>query len=1078
MQVGKKPPSLRALKMMLKDTQSCFNDILQFADGFKEGVSITEVEVRLQKLDELWERFSEILIGIRSHEDFPEDSDAYEKERKQFSDSYYRVKSFLVDKIKVKSGPSVHDQSIHSSESTGQGASGHVRLPQIRLQMFNGDIDEWLSFRDLFTSLIHWKTELPEVEKFHYLKGCLQGEPRSIIDSLQMTKANYQIAWDTLLKRYNDSKLLKKRQVQSLFKLPSISKESATDLHILLESFERIVQTLDKLVQPEEYKDLLLMNLLTTRLDPATCRGWEEFSSTQEKDTLKGLSDFLHRRVQVLDSLPSKAVDNKGVGPPQGSAKPKPMVKTSYGTIQSSGGRCVACSANHLLYQCGTFQRLSVSERDAFLRTHSLCRNCLRSGHLAKDCQSKFSCRNCKGRHHSMVCFKRERDGNSKASDTAKDRNSSASNDAQTSSSSSQVAAQISVSNTAHDIGSQILLATVVLIVEDDDGNLIPARALLDSGSESNFITERLSQRLKVDRKRVDVSVTGIGQTTTRVKQRIQVTIRSRVSEFSRELGFLVLPKVTVNLPTTSIRAQGWTVPQNVQLADPSFFVSKGVDMVLGIEAFFDFFVTGRRMTLGDQLPALNESVFGWVVSGGLSTSCQPLHVNCNISTSEELEALVARFWTCEEIEAAHNYSREEARCEEIYVQTVKRATDGRYTVSLPKREGSVTQLGESRDIAFRRLLGTERRLARDADLKEKYISFMDKYLQTGHMTRVEGTSHDSVKRCYLPHHPVVKEASTTTKVRVVFDASCKTSSGVSLNDVLLTGPVIQDDIRAIILRCRTKQIMLVADVERMFEQVNITPEDAPLQSILFRSSPAEEVATFELNTVTYGTKSAPFLATRTLKQLAMDEEGRFPLAAKATTEDTYMDDVITGSNNVKEAVELRKQLDEMMSSGGFRLRKWASNRPAVLEGVAEENLAIPDTNGINLDPNPSVKTLGLTWMLQADAFRFQFNIPVLDSTLRLSKRRVLSIIATLFDPLGLVGAVITTAKLFMQLLWTLQNKDGSKLDWDDPLPTTVGFCKRFGDLSHGGDGAPTYIPTMAPILSELAISSKRFFGY
>ena len=319
----------------------------------------------------------------------------------------------------------------------------------------------------------------------------------------------------------------------------------------------------------------------------------------------------------------------------------------------------------------------------------------------------------------------------------------------------------------------------------------------------------------------------------------------------------------------------------------------------------------------------------------------------------------------------------------------------------------------------------------------------MDEYLQLGHMVKVEETHHGSVQRCYLPHHPVVKEASTTTKVRVVFDASCKTSSGISLNDALLVGPVIQEDLRAIILRCRTKQIMLVADVEKMFRQITVDHADTPLQCILWRTAPTEEVATFELNTVTYGTKPAPFLATRTLTQLAMDEEGRFPLAARAAMEDTYMDDVITGSDEVDEALKLRVQLDEMMCSGGFHLRKWASNCPRILEGIPEENLAIHDSSGINLDPDPSVKTLGLTWMTHSDTFRFQFNVPTLEPTGELSKRRVLSIIATLFDPLGLIGAVITTAKLFMQRLWTLSDENGKRLDWDHPLPSTVGESWR-----------------------------------
>ncbi|XP_065078255.1 uncharacterized protein LOC135701399 [Ochlerotatus camptorhynchus] len=204
-----------------------------------------------------------------------------------------------------------------------------------------------------------------------------------------------------------------------------------------------------------------------------------------------------------------------------------------------------------------------------------------------------------------------------------------------------------------------------------------------------------------------------------------------------------------------------------------------------------------------------------------------------------------------------------------MYASTVQREVDGRYTVSLPKYESVIPRLDESMEIAFRRFQRTE----------------------------------------------LLKEASTTTKVRVVFDASCKTSTGLSLNDALLVGPVIQQDLRSIILRCCTKQILLVVDVEKMFRQIFVLSVDRPLQSIFWRRSPSEELAIYELNTVTYGTKPAPFLATRTLNQLEMDEGVRYPLAVKAITEDTYMDDVITGCDSVEEAKELQIQLDKMTSS-------------------------------------------------------------------------------------------------------------------------------------------------------------------
>ncbi|XP_065085172.1 uncharacterized protein LOC135707297 [Ochlerotatus camptorhynchus] len=216
-----------------------------------------------------------------------------------------------------------------------------------------------------------------------------------------------------------------------------------------------------------------------------------------------------------------------------------------------------------------------------------------------------------------------------------------------------------------------------------------------------------MSQRLQVARNRVDISVAGIGQAATRFRQRIRAVLRSRVSDFSRELNYLVLPKVTVNLPTATVNTDTWTLPSGIQLADPTFFEPTVVDLVLGIECFFDFFEIGRRISLGEHLPTLNESVFGWIISGGSSEPNRSLHISCNISSLVGLDELISRFWFCEEVESGKVISLEEKQCEDYYVNTVQRGSDGGYTVSLPKVEDAISLLGESQDIAYRRLQGT-----------------------------------------------------------------------------------------------------------------------------------------------------------------------------------------------------------------------------------------------------------------------------------------------------------------------------------------------------------------------------------
>ncbi|UYV73742.1 hypothetical protein LAZ67_11000672 [Cordylochernes scorpioides] len=135
--------------------------------------------------------------------------------------------------------------------------------------------------------------------------------------------------------------------------------------------------------------------------------------------------------------------------------------------------------------------------------------------------------------------------------------------------------------------------------------------------------------------------------------------------------------------------------------------------------------------------------------------------------------------------------------------------------------------------------------------------------------------------RYYLPHHPVIKEKSCTTKLRVVFDARAKTDSGLSLNDALIPGPKFQQDLFHIILRFRIYPVAINADIAKMYKQIRISQEDSEFQRIVWRNDPHDKIKDYRLETLTYGTSCAPFLATRIIKQLALDEQrltdqGRF----------------------------------------------------------------------------------------------------------------------------------------------------------------------------------------------------------
>lgn len=342
----------------------------------------------------------------------------------------------------------------------------------------------------------------------------------------------------------------------------------------------------------------------------------------------------------------------------------------------------------------------------------------------------------------------------------------------------------------------------------------------------------------------------------------------------------------------------------------------------------------------------------------------------------------------------------------------------------------SPLHLGDSRQIALHQFKRLEARLLSNPEVYQQYREFMSEYLKLGHMEKVPEHDLDS-KSFYLPHHAVIKESSSTTKLRVVFDGSVKSSSGLSLNDILMVGPRVQQELFPILLRFRTFKFAISADIEKMFRQIRIHSEDANWQRVLWRDHPTKPIETFRLLTVTYGTTSAPFLSTRALRQLAIDEKESFPLASRVTLRDFYVDDLLTGAHTEEEAYQLVAQLVKMMKMGGFRLRKWSSNVSSVLDDIPEE-LKEPDQL-LKIDKDNIIRILGINWNPRRDTFRISVDNLELE---RITKRSILSEIARIFDPMGWLSPAVVFAKIFLQELWTL------KIDWDDSLDTNL--CNKW----------------------------------
>ncbi|XP_060878125.1 uncharacterized protein LOC132950621 [Metopolophium dirhodum] len=315
-------------------------------------------------------------------------------------------------------------------------------------------------------------------------------------------------------------------------------------------------------------------------------------------------------------------------------------------------------------------------------------------------------------------------------------------------------------------------------------------------------------QTLRLKRDKIKHVISGIGEKVHHASSSVWLKIKSHVSDYAVFLPMIVVLRITGQLPPKNIKATCY-VPDNIKLADPHFNMPQKIDIILlGATHFYEFLCDGQIRPSATG-PLFQETVFGWVAAGAISENSLSKASTSNtffsaIDSEPTLENALQRFWLIEDVSDAPLYTIEERACQEYFNKTVIRNDEGRFVVHLPFRVDSI-KLGGSYEIAKRRFLAIERKFQKDKKLKEEYFSFMKDYESLNHMERVDESKIErNDQTCYLPHHAVRKDSSTSTKLRVVFDASCKTDNGISLNDVLLKGTVIQDDLLYIISRFRT----------------------------------------------------------------------------------------------------------------------------------------------------------------------------------------------------------------------------------------------------------------------------------
>ena len=426
------------------------------------------------------------------------------------------------------------------------------------------------------------------------------------------------------------------------------------------------------------------------------------------------------------------------------------------------------------------------------VKDNKLCLNCLGSGHFVKECPSPQRCKKCHQPHHSWLHF----DAKSEDRETSK---------AGSRSGKSTDVVTANVSGTVQH--KQVLLMTCKVQILGPDGSTTQARALLDSASSTSFITERLAQRLGLKRSRVDINISGIGGSLSPLSPRGVVNFRiASLKSGGRRFPVqaIVLHRVTSDLRSSPTPFNdNWKHLSGLELADPDFGTPGAIDLLLGTEIFGQVVLHGRRFGPRGSPTAL-KTHFGWVLGGAVNSKQRQDSQTCCLTTAST-DDLLRRFWEVEDPALQQPLlSTEEKMVIRHFEDAHTRDKFGRFVVPLPIKENA-DPLDETKSLAVRRFRSLERALRSNGKF-DAFEEVIDEYLEQDHAEAVP--IRDMSKPChevyYLPMHAVHKTTSTTTKLRVVFDASAKSSTGVSLNDQLYRAvllPEAQRDLHRFVWR-------------------------------------------------------------------------------------------------------------------------------------------------------------------------------------------------------------------------------------------------------------------------------------
>ena len=455
------------------------------------------------------------------------------------------------------------------------------------------------------------------------------------------------------------------------------------------------------------------------------------------------------------------------------------------------------------------------------------------------------------------------------------------------------------------------------------------------------------------------------------------------------------------------------------------------IDLLLGADFYWNF--VSERIIVGKLGPVAVQTSLGWVLSGrmekgrGLSTKhTLASHVlAATVETEEEqgLDYLVQRFW---KLDSVITPEENDLGVVEKFKESL--IFDGsRYTVSLPWKQ----EIGVIPDN-----FSLLKRLRRNPKLLKQYDDIIKQQEIGGIVANVDPAQHEVGKVHYIPHREVLRD-SDTNSLRIVYDGSAKVKDGISINDCLETGPCLLPKIFDILVRFRCFKYALTSDIKAACLNIRVNELERDFLRFLWFSDINKNEPAIVIKRLTsglFGLNSSPFLLGMTInvhmnKYSETDEK-----VVEKLLRDIYMDDSITGAQTMNEDLELYSKSKRFMKEGGFSLVKWATIDEKLRQKIGSSEIDIFNETPCDKYEKER-KVLGIKWNVREDTLGFSIGDVVKNALEHkfTSKRFIMKVIASIFDPIGILSPVTIKFKLILQEVFQLKRR------WDEEI---------FGELS------------------------------